>query len=265
MTPGVSKSLTRSAGAPTALQKLVPIVANTDRVDAALRDSGSLGFVKLHGCITRTHEIGLPLILATDSYATHRKNRQRLYGLFYEWAAENPIVFVGQAGQDLDLRSLLIDLDQEVPSRPLGYIVRPGVSRAEAQFWSQKRYEVLNLTFEDFLLELNQKIPQETRKLAVLIKAEIPIERRFVKHERIGSDLEQYLQEDVVHVHPAMPIEPGDAKRFFKGFDLGWYPIVNKLDVRRRLTDRLLLLCQVESEPCRHMSGLADAIAACRF
>jgi hypothetical protein len=61
-------------GSPDAVQKLVPIIANTDRVDAALRDSGSLGFVKLHGCVTRTHELGLPLILATDSYATHRKN-----------------------------------------------------------------------------------------------------------------------------------------------------------------------------------------------
>ena len=56
--------------APKALQRIVPFVSNSDRVDERLRAPDHLELLKLHGCITRTHDPSLPLILTVDQYVT---------------------------------------------------------------------------------------------------------------------------------------------------------------------------------------------------
>ena len=53
--------------------------------------------------------------------------------------------------------------------------------------------------------------------------------------------LEDALDADLQYVHAGQPIESGNPGDFYRGFDLGWYPIVEKLDLRRSLTDSLLL------------------------
>ena len=43
------------------------------------------------------------------------------------------------------------------------------------------------------------------------------------------------------YVHAGIKIEDGSALKFYKGFDLGWYPIAQNLDVHRFVADKLLL------------------------
>lgn len=61
------------------VQDLVPLISNNDRIDDKLQSANSLALLKLHGCITRTQDPKLPLILTTDQYATHKENRNRLF------------------------------------------------------------------------------------------------------------------------------------------------------------------------------------------
>lgn len=88
------------------VQELVPFISNEDRVDDKLRSPDHVALLKLHGCVTRTRDDKLPLILTADQYATHRSNRDQLFDMFLEWAADHTVVFVGHALQDPDLRTI---------------------------------------------------------------------------------------------------------------------------------------------------------------
>ncbi|MFB3104771.1 MAG: SIR2 family protein, partial [Pseudomonadales bacterium] len=55
---------------PGRIQELVPFISNNDRVDEKLRSSNHVALVKLHGCISRTHDSNLPLILTADPLYT---------------------------------------------------------------------------------------------------------------------------------------------------------------------------------------------------
>lgn len=225
--------------APTQIQEVVPFLSNSDRVEEGLRSRTALPLVKLHGCITRTHDDGLPLILTVDQYNTHKANRTRLFSMFEGWAFEYPVVFVGHRLQDSDLRALISEVSG-TGARSRFYLVRPDVTDTEQRFWETRRITCLPGGFGDLLGTLDNLIDRNRRALAVLVERSHAIERRFVAHEAIGVPLLEFLSQDVTYVHDRMPIEQGQPEEFYKGFGLGWYPIAQDLDVRRRLTDTLL-------------------------
>ena len=100
------------------IQTLIPFLSNSDRIDEKMRSPNHVGLLKLHGCITRTHDVDLPLILTTDQYITHRSGRNRLFKTFEEWGVENTIVFIGHSLQDSDLRAILLEVSQQIVNRP---------------------------------------------------------------------------------------------------------------------------------------------------
>jgi len=232
-------------------QHVVPFLSNSDRVDPHINTPGNVGLIKLHGCITRTHDLSAPLILSADSYIYFQAARQRLYNLFYEWASENTIVFVGHGGQDPDLRVTLQAVTREVASRPANYIVRPYSPIAETHLWERQGFHTLIGTFADFLSALDSAIPTSVRMLSTILTAEHPIEKRFIRNEKAGSDLVAFLEADVSYIHDDIKIEQGTPKRFYRGFDLAWYPIKNNLDVRRSIVDPILDKVILASEASR--------------
>ena len=234
-----------------AVQTAVPFISNQDRVDEKLRSADHVGLLKIHGCVTRTHDSDLPLILTTDQYVTHRKNRDRLFKTFQEWAVENPIVFIGHAVQDFDIRAILLELSKELDTRPRYYIVKPRASDFERNFWAEKRVTLLSGTFEEFLREIDRAIPPHARVLARILDTDHPICRHFAVHESLNSNLKNILEQDLEYVHQGMKYDRGSPEQFYKGFDLGWYPIVENLDVRRKLTDTLLFDVIIRSEEDR--------------
>lgn len=222
------------------VQELVPFISNHDRVDEKLRSLRHLGLLKLHGCITRTHDPNLPLILTADQYTTHRTGRDRLFRTFYEWGIENTVVFVGHALQDPDLRAILLEVSRELSVRPRYYLIKPDATQVERDLWAEKRITVLKGTFEGFLNYLDKAIPEAVRPLAQVIDIEHPIEKKFVVYEPLGDSIKDLLFHDVQYIHSGLESEEGSPKRFYKGFDLGWYPILNGLDVKRRLAETVL-------------------------
>jgi cold shock CspA family protein len=225
---------------PKAIQIPIPFISNHDRVDEKLRSPEHVGLVKLHGCVTRTHDPDLPLILTTDQYVTHRRNRDRLFKIFQEWAVENTVVFVGHAVQDSDIRTILLELSKELTSRPRYYIVKPNVTDVERDFWGEKRISVLSGTFEQFLRALDSAIIPQMRVLARAIDTDHPICRHFAVREPLSTSLRTALEQDLEYVHEGLQYEQGSPDQFYKGFDFGWYPVLENLDVRRELTDSLI-------------------------
>ncbi len=223
-----------------AIQTVVPFLSNKDRVDEKLRDPSSVALLKLHGCITHTHDELLPLILTMDQYATHGSGRTRVFQMLEEWGSENTIIFVGHTLHDPNLRGILLDLAQKVPSRPRYYLVRPGLNDVERDFWSKKRISVLDGTFEDLLKALDTAIVKSMRPLLAKLEADHPVRLRFVVKDRPSTALIEFLANDFEYVHEGVPSTAGNPSRFYSGFELDWYPILKDLDVRRGLTNKLL-------------------------
>ena len=228
------------AADPKAVQTIVPFLSDVDRVDDKLRGERSVPYLKLHGCITRTLDESLPLILTTDQYVTHRENRTRLFDMLRSLAHEYPLVFVGHSMHDSDLRQVLLDLSKLRGLRPHYYLVRPDVDADEVRFWAQRKVTVVDGTFDQFMFALSSAIPEHQRTLLTLVPHDHPIQRRFAVNEPLSAALVEFLANDVEYIHPSLPSADGTPRAFYRGFDLGWYPIQQNLDVRRELTDVLL-------------------------
>lgn len=227
-----------SSGSPA--QTLVPCISDRDRVDEKLRSADNLALLKLHGCITRTHDPDLPLILTAEQYITHRDGRKYIFTTFENWAYEYPVLFVGSSGQDADLRALLMEVSRRPEMRPRYYLLKPGSVDTEKRFWDSKRVTLIDGTLEQMMGSLEVAIPKSLRPLLAAIRVESPIRRRFVVNEEISDLLEKFLTIDVEYIHDSLPISTGTPAQFYRGFDLGWYPILANLDVPRELVDTLL-------------------------
>ena len=72
-----------------------------------MRDVDKVALLKLHGCITDTHDEGCPLILSTDQYVDYTKGRNCYFGSSRTGSKENTIVYVGYGLADQDIRAIL--------------------------------------------------------------------------------------------------------------------------------------------------------------
>ncbi len=119
-------------------------------------------------------------------------------------------------------------------------MVRPGVSDVERDLWSGKNISVVDGTFEDLLRALDAEIAKEMRPLLAKLKIDHPIRLRFVVRDEPSPALLEFLANEVEYVHEGLSGTVDSPARFYSGFGLDWYPILTDLDVRRRLTDKLL-------------------------
>jgi hypothetical protein len=94
------------------LQHLVPHVKDDDGALDRL-DYKSLLYIKLHGCITRHHEVHPPLVASTDQLIAFRDGRQGQFDTFLEWAKTKTLIFVGYAFMDSNLRLLFDEIIRE--------------------------------------------------------------------------------------------------------------------------------------------------------
>jgi cold shock CspA family protein len=237
-------------GAEKSVQELVPFLSNNDRVDEEIRNPECLIYLKLHGCITRTHDAEIPLILSAEQYAQYRSGRSRLFQMLEEWASENTIVFVGHSLQDHDLRALLLELTQKIKSRPRYYLVRPGVLQEEKDLWGSKNITVLESTFQDFIEELNTSINKSFRGIAARLDTTHPIMTKFISKSTPSPALLELLSNDFEFVRDDVAYGEGSPGKFYSGFDLGWYPIVSELDVRRTIEARIIedMILRIEED-----------------
>jgi hypothetical protein len=222
------------------IQDLVPVRSDADEIDSLLRTPTDLALLKLHGCVTRTRDPNAPFILTTDQYVTHRDGRAQLFATLEEWGREFPIVFIGHAGQDSDIRELLLELSRVAEWRPRYFFVKPDVDDTERRLWESKRVGVIDGTFAEFIAALDGAIDSSLRPLLKAVNVDHAIERRFVVPEKPTELLLDALRADLDYLHAGLPVGDGEPKNFYRGFDLAWYPIANSLDVRRSLTGRLL-------------------------
>ena len=236
-------------------QELKPLIKNGELVEEKLRSPRSVMYMKLHGCITRTTDPEVPLILSVDQYLTHLHHRSNIFGHLEDLSYEHTVVFVGHSLQDPDIRHLLLKLGNS-NSRPRYFTVTPKVSGPEERFWESKRITALVGTFEEFLTTLDAEIPSPFRTIVLESKApDLPISSRFsVANPALTSDCVDFLENDVDYVCDGMQIENVEPKHFYRGFSPIWSAVDKDLDVRRDIEEEIMLdavLDDDSEEGCR--------------
>ena len=214
-----------------------------------LSSARSMMLLKLHGCITRTADSSVPLILSVDQYLTHRKGRDRVFDHLKNFSYEHTLVFVGHSLQDPDIRELLLELGAS-DQRPRYFTVTPELSKPELRFWESKRITPLLGTFEDFLRTLDNQLSSVFRgAVATPVVSELPIAERFVvRNPGLSSNCLEFLENDVDYVHSGIPIEDVTPKLFYRGYSPRWSSVEKNLDVQRDLQDPVLLDAVLDTE-----------------
>ena len=241
-------------GNPRRAQDLVPLIKNGDRIEEKLKSPRSLMYLKLHGCITRTADSSIPLILTVDQYITHRSGRDRIFDHLKNLSYEHPLIFVGHSLQDTDIRQFLLGLGTAT-ERPRYYIVTPALTAPEKRMWEGRRITPLQGSFEDFMFKLNQDLPSPLRGVTVTpILPELPVAERFVVRDPgLSRTCFQFLESDVEYVRNSMPVDSLDPTLFYRGFSPRWAAVDSDLDVRRDLENTILADAVLdESDDGRH-------------
>jgi tetratricopeptide (TPR) repeat protein len=237
-------------------QQLAPILRDGDQFTEKLRDPSHVLYLKLHGCISNTTDDKLPLILASEEYARHKKNRARLFRHFEDWARERPVIFCGYDVGDPNIQQILFDLADLGVHRPPYGLINSGLSDIQVRYWSSKRFVVYGGTFSKFLQELDTAIPKPTRGLAALLRATTTSIAPWLKTTASPSTkLLSYLQDELVHIHKGMATTGVVPYEFYRGLSSDWGVFQQNLDVRRRVSDDVILEAFLESKKVR--SGLA--------
>ena len=235
-------------------QEIVPLYQNTDRWDDVMRDSNKVPLLKLHGCITRTHDEGCPLILSSDQYLSFDLGRNRLFRLFQELAAEKSICYVGFSNNDPHIRALVQQLDAENVGRPRSFLVSPSVDDFSLRYWSPRHITAIKGTFDDFAASLDSNIGSTFRGLrkTTPVGAMAISERFAIASTTLSESSQKALTLDLEYVKAASPDRNCDAVKFYSGLNQGWAPIAQSLDVRRRLHDNMLAEYFLDDDPKEH-------------
>ena len=232
------------ASQPKAKQELAVFLKNGQRVDNTLKSiSNGLRYVKLHGSIDHIDDTDIPLILSKEQYVRYLTNRNRLFSAFEQIAYEFPVIFCGYSLDDQHIQAILFDLTDHGISRPRYYLVSPSLDPVEQRYWESHRITCISATFEQFLTELDRAIPEMQRSLPVSLGGgQETVRKHYTISNPVESNsLRQFLASDVDHVRLGMATLGKEAKEFYLGADTGWGPISADLDVRRRITDNIIV------------------------
>jgi hypothetical protein len=164
------------------------------------------------------------------------------HNAFSEWGREYPIIFCGYNLADPNIQYILFDLGDSAVSRPRFTNVNPALDELDTKYWQGRRFDVLPVKFEEFINYIDSEIPFYKRQLSLAKKADDLSYGRWIgSSSSPSSDLVRYLDENFWHVCPGMPTKGVSPKDFYKGLGVGWGPIEQDLDVRRRIEDDILL------------------------
>ena len=226
------------------LQKYVKTIKNGDLFDDRMNaTSDPVGLLKLHGCIEYYADAQIPLILGQEQYASFSTNRDRLYMRLRDWAYECPLIFCGYSISDPHIQQIIFDMTDKTISRPMYFVVVPGVSQLETRYWASNNITCLDATFEKFLLELDRQIPLLARRLRRTMSSEsLSLQNHYKVADAIESEsLRFYIENDVTHVHSAIVTAHQDPLEFYKGYDTGFGCILQNLDTARHISDSILV------------------------
>jgi hypothetical protein len=199
--------------------------------------------LKLHGCISRISNESCPLILTIDQFLQYREGRSRLFDHLLTWSYEHPIVYIGQSLEDSDLRQVILEVDKVKAMRPRSFIISPDIDPIKGRFWEGRKVTPIRGTFDEFMAELETRIPKHVRALGTFksVKTDHPITEKFkIANATLTRSTLQFLEIDAEYVSLAKKTNVVAPQDFYHGINRGFSAIEQDLDVRRKLADTIL-------------------------
>ena len=228
-------------------QTLFPLIGDNDNFADATKDINSVPYLKLHGCLSRINDPDYPLILASEEYAKHKKNRTNLFRLFSDWARGHPIIFCGYDLADPNITQILYDIGDSSIARPRHALIKPAFSDHEERYYSSRRIDPIASTFEDFVSFLDTKIPEHKRTLSALIK-NASILSKWIHSGSESDGLSYYLENELEYVNDNLSSNGIDPKGFYNGVDAPWGVFSDNFDSSRNITETITLEAVLEQD-----------------
>ena len=134
-------------------------------------------------------------------------------------------------------------------SRPVYALVKPSLDDLDEAVWKSRRFETIKADFESFIDYLDYTISRHSRVLSTLrARDQLSITKWFKSKSQPPDELIHYLKTELEHIYGGMPTERVEPKHFYKGLVNSWGIFEQELDVRRRVTDDLLLNCILDKD-----------------
>lgn len=236
------------ADSPDRMQDLAPIIRDGDNFSEVMGNINSVPYFKLHGCINTINDTELPLILASEEYAKYKKGRTRLFRHLSDFGLEHPIIFCGYQLSDPNIQQILFDLNDMGIHRPTYMLVDPGLGKFDMKMWASQRVEPIKATLEEFLTFLDQKIDKRKRVLSKAITIEkSPIYKHLKTDSTLSESLQIYLNTELEHVYPGFKSSGVHPIDFYRGLDTEWGGIQQNLDIKRRVSDQIIIDSVIEA------------------
>jgi hypothetical protein len=228
---------------PKAIQELSVVIRNTPQ-QQIFRSPNTVPYYKLHGCLSNINDENLPLILSTEQYIDHMKNRDRLFSKLKELAFDFSILFVGYNNQDPNIRTILKELENLKEGKPRSFLVRPGITDSEIRYWESRKITPIKMGYEEFIKNVDKRITDTQRKLSQFrIEADKPIYSQFqvdIKELKPTENFVNFLENESEYIHSALSSPDSKPQAFYRGYFEDWGPIIKNLDVERHEKNRIL-------------------------
>lgn len=225
------------------LQKLSVVFRNTPE-QQIFKGTDSLPYYKLHGCISYINDNNLPLVLSTEQYITHKKNRDRLFRKLEDLSRDYPFIFIGYNNQDQNIRTILKQLESLGEGRPRSYMISPDFSQQEISYWEKRSITPISIGHEEFIKTVNDQISITDRTLSAIKEdAERKIYNKFTistKELIPTNSLLNFLDFETEYIHNTLQLENTIPQSFYKGYFNNWDPIIKNLDIKRNIENRIL-------------------------
>ncbi|MCD4719438.1 MAG: SIR2 family protein, partial [Desulfobacula sp.] len=212
-----------------AIQDLSAVYRNTPQ-QQIFKSENTVPYYKLHGCISHINDENLPLILSTEQYIDHLHNRERLFSKLKELASDFCILFVGYNNQDINIRTVLKELENLKDGKPRSYLVRPGVTEAEVRYWEARKITPIKMGYENFIKKVDQQISENDRKLSRFrVEVDKPIYERFqvnIEDLKPTESLIAFLEHESEYVHSSIASPNTEPQAFYRGYFEDWGPII---------------------------------------
>ena len=225
------------------LQKLSIVFRNTPE-QQIFKGDDSVPYYKLHGCISYINDKNLPLVLSTEQYITHKKNRDRLFRKLEDLSRDYPFIFIGYSNQDHNIRTILKQLESLGDGRPRSYMISPNISQQEISYWEKRSITPISIGHEEFIKTVSDKISVTERKLSAIRKDE---ERKIYNKFTVNTkelvptnSLLNFLDFETEFINNTLQLENTSPQSFYKGYFNNWDPIIRNLDIRRNIENRIL-------------------------
>lgn len=225
-------------------QSLIPILNDDYRVHNLIRDRvNQVPYLKMHGCITHYLDTSAPFVISTKSFFKAPINRKILFDEFLEYLASKHIIFVGTSMADPDINAIL-EAAESFKNRKRHYIIDPYILDMDQKSFESLGFRCFKMTFDQFMAELDNLIPDSHKNIAGVVKIGHPIENYISSHEKPTEDLLEFLTYDSKLVDDTTLYSAHHkrytAQNFYRGEDQEWFPILNNLDIERRVSEKIM-------------------------